>query len=312
MGRWPTTKSTDEWVQRNWRPLLPNNVICYAVGRGFFIFEFTTKEDRDLVFRNGPYFMGNQGLFLNKWTPNFDPSVDVPKEVLVWVRLPNLPIHCWSYQSLQKIGNGLGRFIDKADNKGQYTYAGICMEVDMEAGLPEAIKLTVGDWHHFQKLDYEQLPFKCRIFHEHGHFQRNCPKAPLGDKGEEEGWKEIKKENHVETEDQSKKGKETEEETNVPLTEVDQGGSAGNNEHISLASDSGEESEERDSESDNSQISPIKSTRGRKSKKKQREEKNYMDVLQGSQKTLKGMMNTRSGRKHNKASKGASPSQPSK
>jgi len=171
MGRWPTTKSTDEWVQRNWRSLLPNNVICYAVGRSFFIFEFTTKEDRDLVFRNGPYFMGNQGLFLNKWTLDFDPSVDVPKEVHVWVRLPNLPIHCWSYQSLQKIGNGLGRFIDNADNKGQYTCARICVEVDLEARLPEAIKLTVGDWHHFQKLDYEQLPFKYRIHHEHGHFQ---------------------------------------------------------------------------------------------------------------------------------------------
>eukprot|EP00253_Pinus_taeda_P016544 PITA_16544 len=268
--------------------------------------------------------MGNQGLFLNKWTPDFDASVNVPKEVPVWVRLPNLPIHCWSYQSLQKIGNRLGRFIDKADNKGQYTCARICVEVDLEAGLPEAIKLTVGDWHHSQKLDYKQLPFKCRIYHEHGHFQRNCPKAPSGDKGEEEGWKEIKKgkappqgkkwmpENHEETEDQSKKGKETEEETNVPLTEVDQGGNTGNNEHISLASDSGDESEERGSESDSSQISPVKSTRGRKSKKKQREEKTYMDVLQGSQKTLKGMMNTKSGRKHNKASKGATPSQPSK
>eukprot|EP00253_Pinus_taeda_P022199 PITA_22199 len=297
--------------------------------------------------------MGNQDLFLNKWTPDFDSSVDVPKEVPVWVWLPNLPLHCWSFQSLQKIGNGLGRFIDKADNKGQYTCARICVEVDLEVGLPEAIKLTFGDWHHFQKLDYEQLPFKCRICHEHGHFQRNCPKAPSGDKVEEEGWKEIKKgkvvskpneqkksgpmgnpqtnsktipvsndgpssgekvdasENHEETEDQSKKVKETEEETTIPLTEADQGGNAGNEEHISLAFDAGEESEERDSESDSSQITPIKLTRGWKSKKKQREEKTYLDILQGSQKTLKGMMNTRSGRKHNRAPKGATPSQSS-
>eukprot|EP00253_Pinus_taeda_P001787 PITA_01787 len=193
MGRWPSTKTTDEWIQRNWRPQLKNSVICYPVGRGFFIFEFTTKEDRDLVFRNGPYFMGNQGLYLNKWTPDFDPSVDVPKEVPVWVRLPNLPIHCWSYQSLQKIGNGLGRFIDKADPKGQYTCARICVEVDLEVGLPEAIKITVGEWQHYQMLDYEQLPFKCRTCHEHGHFHRNCPKSQVGTKEDEEGWKEIKR-----------------------------------------------------------------------------------------------------------------------
>lgn len=42
-------------------------------------------------------------------------------------------------------------------------------------------------------MDYEQLPFKCRTYHEHGHFQRNCPKSPTGDKADEEGWKEIKK-----------------------------------------------------------------------------------------------------------------------
>ena len=137
--------------------------------------------------------MGNQELYLNRWTRDFDPTVDVPKEVPVWVRLPNLPILCWNFQSLKKIGNGLGRFIDKVNNKAQYTCARIYVEFDLEDGLPEAVKLKVGDWHHFQKLDYEQLPFKCRNFHEHGHFQRNCPKAQPEDKEEGEGWKKVKK-----------------------------------------------------------------------------------------------------------------------
>ena len=46
-------------------------------------------------------------------------------------------------------------------------------------------------WHHFQQLDYEQLPFKCRHCHEHDHFQRNCPKFQQGD--ETEGWQRPKK-----------------------------------------------------------------------------------------------------------------------
>lgn len=94
MERWPSTKTIDDWIQRKWRPQLENNVICYAIGRGYFIFEFTSIEDRDLVFGNGLCFMGNQGLYLNKWTPDFDPSIDSPKGVPVWVQLPNLPIHC--------------------------------------------------------------------------------------------------------------------------------------------------------------------------------------------------------------------------
>ena len=107
------------------------------------------------------------------------------------MRLPNLPVHYWNAQSLERIGNKLGRYIDKADPKGKYTCARVCVEIDLEAGLPEAIKLSIGTWHHFQKLDYEQLPFKCRLCHEHGHFQRNCPKAQQPE--ESEGWKTVKK-----------------------------------------------------------------------------------------------------------------------
>jgi hypothetical protein len=193
MGLWPSTRSTDNWIQRNWRPLITSSVTCYAVGRGYFIFEFISQEDRDLIFRNGPYFMGTQGLYLNRWTPSFDPASEVPKDVPVWVRLPNLSIHCWNPTSLQAIGNGLGRYIDRAEPRDQYSCAQICVEVDLEVGLPEAIKLKVGDWHHFQKLDYEQLPFKCRGCHEYGHFQRNCPKNPPTEKAGEEGWQQAQK-----------------------------------------------------------------------------------------------------------------------
>ena len=38
----------------------------------FFVFEST--DDRDLIFRNGPYFMAPQGLYLNKCTHEFDPT----------------------------------------------------------------------------------------------------------------------------------------------------------------------------------------------------------------------------------------------
>jgi hypothetical protein len=157
------------------------------------LFEFTSKEDKELIFRNGPYFMGPQGLYLNKWTPDFDPAEDVPSAVPVWVRLPNLPIHCRNWVSLKHIGDALGKFIDRANNKDQYDCARICVEVDLEVGLPEAIKINVGSWSHIQKLDYEQFPFKCRGCHEYGHFAKNCPKKSEEDKEKEEGWKQAKR-----------------------------------------------------------------------------------------------------------------------
>ena len=120
------------------------------------------------------------------------------------------------------------------------------------------------------------------------------------------------RETQEETGNKSKQVKDIEGESSAPPVDDGQKGKEGNEEHISLASESEEELEERDSETDNSQVTPIKTTRGWKSKKKQREEKTYQDVLQGSQKTLKGMMNTRSGHKSNRAPKGASIPQVSK
>jgi len=175
-GLWPSPRTTKSWVQHNWQPLIEQKVTSVALGRGFFLFDFASKLDRDRIFRNGPYFMGPQGLYLTRWTPDFDPALDVPKAVPVWVRLPNLPMHCWAEESLRSIGNGLGTYIDHVTPKDQFSVARVCVEVDLEAGLPEAVKLSIKGWQRYQQVDYEQLPFKCRHCHEHGHFIRNCPK----------------------------------------------------------------------------------------------------------------------------------------
>jgi hypothetical protein len=343
MGLWPSTKTTDDWIQRNWRPNLEHGVTCYPVGRGFFVFEFISEEDRDLIFRNGPYFMGTQGLYLNKWTPDFDPLVDTPKEVSVWVRLPNLPMHCWDFESLQRIGNGVGRFIDRADNKGQYTCARICVEVDLEAGLPEAVKLTVGSWTHYQKLDYEHLPFKCRNCQEHGHFQRNCPKTQVSGKEDAEGWQKVKRgKNSHNAKNKDKmnqeppkegnprknvqeipKGKQTPtkepegEENQTPLAPVEPisptKSTSPSKENISLDTNTDVETpEEEDTEVSSPKGTPDQPKRGRKTEKKRREEQTYKEVAQGTQYTILEMVNTRSGAKLGKTPKGAPPSHPGK
>ena len=50
--------------------------------------------------------------------------------------------------SLEAIGNKLGKYIDRADRKDQFSCAQICVEVDIETGLPEEINLIVANWSH--------------------------------------------------------------------------------------------------------------------------------------------------------------------
>jgi hypothetical protein len=89
--------------------------------------------------------MGPQGLYLNQWTLDFDLNQDVPLVVPVWVCLPHLPLHCWNPKYLEAIENKIGKYIDHAKKRDQYSCARICVEFNLEEGLPEAINLTVDD-----------------------------------------------------------------------------------------------------------------------------------------------------------------------
>lgn len=141
-GLWPSSKTVKKWVERNWADKISGKISIRFYGRGYFTFHFETKEDKDLIFRNGPYFMDTIWLYLNKWTPDFDPKLDVPNAVTVWVRLPHLLLHCWGDDSIHAIGNPVGKFNDRSEPKNNMqSCARICVEVDLVKGLPEAIKI---------------------------------------------------------------------------------------------------------------------------------------------------------------------------
>ena len=119
--------------------------------------------------------MGPQDLYLNKWSPHFDQTQDVPSAVPVWVRLPHLPLHCWNSDSLEAIGNKIGNYIDKAEKTDQYSCARICVEVDLDIGFPETINLIVVEWSYIRNLDYKKIPLRCYNCESPGHLQISCP-----------------------------------------------------------------------------------------------------------------------------------------
>ena len=72
-----------------------------------------------------------------------------------------MPFHYWGDEVLKSIGDSLGKYIDREETiSNLYSNVRICVEVDLEKGLPEAIKLKLDDWIHIQKIYYEKIPFK--------------------------------------------------------------------------------------------------------------------------------------------------------
>lgn len=76
---------------------------------------------------------------------------------------------------------------------GIYTFAQICVEVDLNKGLPDRIVLKHKDHCWLQTIDYENTTFRCRICRKTGHLQNACPEYKKDNQrrrksGKKKGW----------------------------------------------------------------------------------------------------------------------------
>eukprot|EP00253_Pinus_taeda_P023327 PITA_23327 len=126
----------------------------HLCSKGFFIVKFTSQEVRDTVISSGPWFWGTSGLFVTPWFPDFDPNKMTVTKMPVWVRLYNLPLHFWHERVLEGIGNNIGKYVktdlERIDER-IYTFARICVEVDLSKGLLDNIRLVYKQQNWLQK-----------------------------------------------------------------------------------------------------------------------------------------------------------------
>lgn len=191
-GFWPRSDALYQWIHTTWT----KHCRIHLCSKGFFIVVFRGEEEREKALTDGPWFWGSAGLFVTPWFPEFDPNTMVVSKMPVWVRLHNLPMHFWHFSSLAVIGNNLGRML-KIDTerhlKGIFTFARICVEVDLSQGLPESIILNFNNTQWKQSLDYENTAFRCRGCQQTGHLYNAC-KSHNKNKPQQrkhKGWQNI-------------------------------------------------------------------------------------------------------------------------
>ena len=175
-GFWPKTEQLQQCIHQNWS----TSIEISMCAKGFFVVYFQKPEDYRLVNKNGPWFWGRAGCFITPWKSDFD-LLQAPVSItLVWVRLLNLPMHFSCYEALKEIGNTLGKLVAIDGDcllKGMITYARMCVEVDLSAGLPEKITLKWNSKPWVEQLDYENTTFRCKSCLQTGHLQSTCPMA---------------------------------------------------------------------------------------------------------------------------------------
>ena len=76
---------------------------CMDLGHDFFLIKFLVKEDHSKGFRGGSWFVGGHYLSIHYWEPNFRSSTMNVSSVVVWIRLPELPIEYYEPLVLRDI-----------------------------------------------------------------------------------------------------------------------------------------------------------------------------------------------------------------
>lgn len=77
-------------------------------------------------------------MIVKDWVPNFCFEDEVLKEVPLWIRLPKLPLDCWSGDSLSRIGSVIRRPICADEctiEQRRISYALMLVEVDITKPL---------------------------------------------------------------------------------------------------------------------------------------------------------------------------------
>ncbi|GLJ19555.1 hypothetical protein SUGI_0353230 [Cryptomeria japonica] len=125
--------------------------------KGFFVVVFPNEEDRDYIITLQNWFQNDHPLYIQLWSPKFDPTLMAAYDKLVWIRLYNLSIEYWSEACLEMIGRSLGTLLDIDEEivEGDlYTYARL--KIAAMKTNPSSVMLLTADGNWKQQIDFEK------------------------------------------------------------------------------------------------------------------------------------------------------------
>nr|DAD37308.1 TPA_asm: hypothetical protein HUJ06_007949 [Nelumbo nucifera] len=92
------------------------NTDIRLIGNDFFLISFFTQNDYSKVIKNGPWMVKGKYLVLVAWKPGFNPLRAKLEVAGLWIRLPGLPIECWSRDDLEIILRDVGEVLKLDDD----------------------------------------------------------------------------------------------------------------------------------------------------------------------------------------------------
>ncbi|XP_019170456.1 PREDICTED: uncharacterized protein LOC109166027 [Ipomoea nil] len=146
-----------------------------ALDNDYHLVQFRSIDNLEFAMYEGPWLVLDHYLIVKPWEPDFDPMNDTMEKVLVWLRIPCIPMEYYDYIFLRKLGNRIGRTVrvDQATSLvSRGKFARICVEIDMRK--PLISKFTYErKVRHVAYKGVHLVYFSCGFY---GHAKEVCPR----------------------------------------------------------------------------------------------------------------------------------------
>jgi len=139
-------KTIRDWILSTWNDELGYLPELVKLNRNWYAFTFQNSEHSKWVLSKA-WSINNSLLLLKPWIPLFDARTKLLDKILIWVRLPTLPFHLWSFDYFKKIGNFLGDFLNADmtfEETKQRKVVRILVNLNVKEGLGEELDLNWG------------------------------------------------------------------------------------------------------------------------------------------------------------------------
>lgn len=163
VGQPPTMNAMNALIKSKWGVSADSTV--HRHDHGYFVVNLVNRGDKDSILYSGPHLFYGKTMIIQQWTSSFDFHKEVQKVIPILVMLPNLPLNCWSENSLSRIGSLLGVpiYADDCTTKIlRVSFARFLVEMDVSKVVPKEIQIEDPNGRKFtQKVVIDWLPAFC-------------------------------------------------------------------------------------------------------------------------------------------------------
>ncbi|GJR59889.1 uncharacterized protein Tco_1502051 [Tanacetum coccineum] len=139
------------YVKNNWNKYGLKRIMMNA--KGFFFFQFNTRDGLDDVLEGGPWMIRNSPIILKEWTMKTSLHKEELTSIPVWVKFHDVPIQIFEEEGISLIATYIGKpiMLDSftssmcKESWGRSSFARVLIEIASDSDFKENIIVGVPD-----------------------------------------------------------------------------------------------------------------------------------------------------------------------